>query len=838
MPLENENLESNENQTIDTVPLAETIAGAKILGIASNGATNLFKISDIKGDGKGIADASTNPGAPVLSQYYFAKPGVTYANFKDANNVAITIPTEVDGNPVLTAKLIFNGSNWVAEYTAAEVDLVDVDFSFKNIEDTLGKKTLISNSFFNKDISEWQNSGGSMSFVDGNLKSNNGSNQYASLLGGFTTPNLPAGNYIFETRIKTNIRSNGEMRFKLDNVDYPFTLVNDSIFHTYKMPVKVTGQPTNFILYNGSISTEQEILIDYAILYDANQGVAALEPVSKLDPQSEKPVNSKAVLDNIGGINVVENGDFTNGVEGWVPNLADSIEAFNDAGKSTLKWNADGRKFSAILRTQDFFVGDAIIEIGLKANSIGDGKIGVELGGEKSFLDISSESAYHKYLYYRKLNQKNNTLILWNGNESNLEQELLIDYVKVYDYSALTGMVVNNLKELQEVNSKVALLQSQINSIAGIKYNLEADVNHFIGGGQSNDAGAAPAITLNVFSQNMMRFDNPLSPSGTFVPFAFEAGFGESPIGGMAIGLHELATARNIDLSKSKFLFSSTGVGGASILDLVKPQEAYNNILLQVLNAKNIANAMGKTYAVVSFQWTQGEANILNMSIGEYKAKLAQLSIDLNADVKNITGQKNDFPVILYQPSSFNGISYGTKNSDFPTLFPEMGEFVPGFYHANPDYNKSYLSEGGQEIHTDSTSSRLRGLEYAVVWDKLATGQIYQKLRIESHFISGKIVNLKFNKNLLLDTANVALIANYGFLLAGNTINSVQVNDNRITIICQNNIVAGSQLTYAFNAVDHSGKTQGPRGNVRSTEETIFSVDKVYDWLPHLKLVL
>ncbi|RZJ91828.1 MAG: hypothetical protein EOO20_03960 [Chryseobacterium sp.] len=126
MPLENENLESNENQTIDTVPLAETIAGAKILGIASNGATNLFKISDIKGDGKGVAIASTDPGTPVLSQYYFAKPGVTYTNFKDASGNAITIPTQVEGKQVVEAKLVYNGTSWIADYIATEIQPTEI----------------------------------------------------------------------------------------------------------------------------------------------------------------------------------------------------------------------------------------------------------------------------------------------------------------------------------------------------------------------------------------------------------------------------------------------------------------------------------------------------------------------------------------------------------------------------------------------------------------------------------------------------------------------------------------------------------------------------------------
>ncbi|RZK76806.1 MAG: hypothetical protein EOO85_10400 [Pedobacter sp.] len=71
------------------------------------------------------AIGSTNPGAPNKPQYYEAKPGINYVNFKDANGMAITIPSEVDGKPILTAKLIFNGANWQAEYSATEINLVE-----------------------------------------------------------------------------------------------------------------------------------------------------------------------------------------------------------------------------------------------------------------------------------------------------------------------------------------------------------------------------------------------------------------------------------------------------------------------------------------------------------------------------------------------------------------------------------------------------------------------------------------------------------------------------------------------------------------------------------------
>jgi lysophospholipase L1-like esterase len=139
--------ETNENQPINEIPTASTVSGAKILGIAANGDTNLFPVSAIKGDYKGLALAGTNPGTPVLSQYYDAKPGVTYTNFLDAGGQPIAIPTSVGGNPVVAAKLSFNGTNWVGVYNGTEIELAEyaktdvVDANFVKLE-TVGENIL------------------------------------------------------------------------------------------------------------------------------------------------------------------------------------------------------------------------------------------------------------------------------------------------------------------------------------------------------------------------------------------------------------------------------------------------------------------------------------------------------------------------------------------------------------------------------------------------------------------------------------------------------------------------------------------------------------------------
>ncbi|WP_443945613.1 SGNH/GDSL hydrolase family protein [Pedobacter sp. AW1-32] len=157
--------ENNENQPIDEIAPATSIAGAKILGIAANGDTNLFEISDIKGDYKGLALPDTNPGVPVLAQSYDAKPGVTYPLFLGTNGQPISIPTSVEGKPVIAAKLIFNGSNWVAEYNGTDIDLVDYTKT-KDLPIVGGGKNLANYQSY-IDNSAIEGSTGNLIYLDG-----------------------------------------------------------------------------------------------------------------------------------------------------------------------------------------------------------------------------------------------------------------------------------------------------------------------------------------------------------------------------------------------------------------------------------------------------------------------------------------------------------------------------------------------------------------------------------------------------------------------------------------------------------------------------------------------
>lgn len=366
--------------------------------------------------------------------------------------------------------------------------------------------------------------------------------------------------------------------------------------------------------------------------------------------------------------------------------------------------------------------------------------------------------------------------------------------------------------------------------------NFPSDIMAVIGYGQSLSLGAtADQITFGVIDPNFLKFQNPYDASGTLEPFFIEPGFPEVPYAGMVSAMSEIIFNRDGAYNSSKFLFSWAGVGGATINDLSIGTTPYDNLLTHVLNGKTQANLLGKSYSVVAIPWTQGEADNGFLTPEEYRTRLLKLRDDLNADIKAITGQKNDINFIMYQLSSFNadGSIYG-YNRDFATVYQYMDTYDEGFFMGNPCYDKVY----NDVVHLNSISYKRMGAEYGIILDKIVTNEKYERLKIVSYAFQGKFLNLIFNKTVVADDLNVSFISGFGFLMEGNPILDVELNNNRITIEFTNDLDFGDELTYAFNSTAQAGKTTGPRGNIRSVDVNSFTFANTYDWLAHTKIIL
>lgn len=115
------------------------------LGGSKNILLSLTKLRDFLKLGisttyKGLAEAGTNPGTPTSPEWWRANGGVTYANFKDAGGIAITIPDEVGGLVVVDATLNYNGTSWEANY-----QLLDLNIETTNSRNLFDKQQAIEN---------------------------------------------------------------------------------------------------------------------------------------------------------------------------------------------------------------------------------------------------------------------------------------------------------------------------------------------------------------------------------------------------------------------------------------------------------------------------------------------------------------------------------------------------------------------------------------------------------------------------------------------------------------------------------------------------------------------
>lgn len=113
----------------------------------------------------------------------------------------------------------------------------------------------------------------------------------------------------------------------------------------------------------------------------------------------------------------------------------------------------------------------------------------------------------------------------------------------------------------------------------------------------------------------------------------------------------------NTDLSNfdKEFILSSPGQSSSPITYLNKGTTPYNRLLFSVQKAFSFSATMGKSLSVPCLFWVQGEAEFLETKIVYYN-KLNQLFIDLNTDIKAITGQSADVQFITYQTSPRVGI--------------------------------------------------------------------------------------------------------------------------------------------------------------------------------------
>lgn len=393
---------------------------------------------------------------------------------------------------------------------------------------------------------------------------------------------------------------------------------------------------------------------------------------------------------------------------------------------------------------------------------------------------------------------------------------------------------------------------------------LTLEINHVLSYGQSLSVGATATTLLSTsqpyfnttFSKGP-RLD-PLSAGETLGVISLVEQFnnpssdgypnrGETHCSGLAnYASRAMMLEDGVDPQKHIIFASTAGHGGYRIDQLQKGSAWYSVFLNHVNKAKEINT--GKTYHVPVVPWIQGENNAYSLGVqtpyAEYKAALAQLQIDVNADIQAITSQVDPVRFITYQ------MSYAAAT--WPDVAMAQLDLVrenENFMLSTPMYHLPYAAE-------DKT--HLTNVGYK--WLGAYIGRAYKQYMIEgrkSDFInplsakvSGNQIIIKFDVPTLplqIDTTTLADTKNAGFKVMNGSVEipivsgGITASDDTVILQLASSPNENVKVRYAL---DYLGEgliiREGASGNLRdSTKDTVViaGVEKpLYHLCPHFEL--
>lgn len=280
----------------------------------------------------------------------------------------------------------------------------------------------------------------------------------------------------------------------------------------------------------------------------------------------------------------------------------------------------------------------------------------------------------------------------------------------------------------------------------------------------------------------------------------------------------------------------TSGVGSTSIIDLKKGSVNYTNLVSAITNSYNKAKVLGFSLTIPAVCWIQGEQDRFNTYTTDYKGTLAQLAVDLNADIKAITGQVSDVYIITYQTN------YLSSDAAFAETKFDMWSYVPNaqmelvrdnslFLASSPTYPLDFvLSSNNHEIHLTALSQKILGYYEGLTIAKLLSGFKQKGFTPKTFTASGNSVNVTFNvpyPPVVIDKELVKEASNWGFAVINsanqNILQSIDIIENsnfkfELKLNCSTSPV-GCKVRYAVNGdYMRSGYDNGCRGNLRDSQ--------------------
>ena len=267
------------------------------------------------------------------------------------------------------------------------------------------------------------------------------------------------------------------------------------------------------------------------------------------------------------------------------------------------------------------------------------------------------------------------------------------------------------------------------------------------------------------------------------------------------------------------------GRGGTAISNLIKGSSPYDALIQDIKSSYEEAKKKGMEFFVPAICWMQGESDMFDYTRVDYRKMLAHFAIDVNKDIKHITGQRRDVKIVGYQSCcltkcyNFNPTDYDCYEISIPQVQMQLIRENSTFIAGTPVYFMDFVND---RLHLNGKSQTVVGrYNAAAVLDIVRRGDSNRGLYPVNVKSKGNTAIIEFNNSggkLVFDTINVNKVRNYGFSVITSDNRDIAqrvgiVNDN-IVIECSDNTKACKVRYGANGEKNKSGSRFGARGNL------------------------
>ena len=284
------------------------------------------------------------------------------------------------------------------------------------------------------------------------------------------------------------------------------------------------------------------------------------------------------------------------------------------------------------------------------------------------------------------------------------------------------------------------------------------------------------------------------------------------------------------------------GQDGTIISNLGKGSLPYEKLITDIKKAYRSAKKRDWDFQIPALCWMQGETDVNSYPGTNYRELFLHFLKDINHDVKEITGQSKEIEIICYQTNSltraehFNPIAFNCPETEVAQTQLELIRDNPVFHASGPTYPYDCVND---IIHIDGIGQQRHGILAALAANDILKHQNGKRGLLPQHIECQDmeiIIDFKTPcPPLVFDTIQVAKANLYGFSVITpdnrNIAQTVTIKENKVHIKCIEQ-PQNCRVRYAVNGeYMKSGRTHGPRGNLRDSQGddlSLFILGKKY----------